>query len=114
MTRERLKQILARPAAGRTALAKAWPRTARHPEWGSFLEVNDGSTIHNLQCVVDAGLPGYADLAKSLQTGAAVCVTGELVDSPGKGQRYELKATDVIVYGDAPEYPLQKKGHTLE
>ena len=114
MARERIKQVLARPAAGGAAVAEGWLRTARHPKWGSFLEVNDGSCLKNLQCVVDASLPDYADLVKRLDTGAAVRVAGLLVDSPAKGQKYELRASAVRVHGAAPDYPLQKKGHTQE
>ena len=114
MTRERIKHVLMRPAAGGSAVAEGWLRTARHQKWGSFLEVNDGSCLKNLQCVVDASLPGYADLVKRLDTGAAVRVEGTLIDSPAKGQKYELKASAVHVYGAAPDFPLQKKGHTLE
>ncbi len=114
MARERIKQVLARPAAGGAAVAEGWLRTARHQKWGSFLEVNDGSCLQNLQCVVDATLPGYAELVKKLGTGAAVRVEGELIDSPAKGQKYELKAAAVHVHGEAPDFPLQKKGHTLE
>ena len=112
--RERIKQLLSRPQAGGQAVVNGWLRTARHQKWGSFLEVNDGSTIHSIQCVVDASLSGYETDVKPLQTGAAVRVTGTLVDSPGKGQKYEVKAESVHVYGLAPDYPLQKKGHTME
>jgi asparaginyl-tRNA synthetase len=114
MTRERIKQFLTRPQAGGTVVVQGWLRTARHQKWGSFLEVNDGSTIHSIQCVADSSLPGYEETIKPLQTGAAVKVTGELVDSPGKGQKYEVKAESVHVFGLAPDYPLQKKGHSFE
>jgi asparaginyl-tRNA synthetase len=112
--RERIKQLLSRPQAGGQAVVNGWLRTARHQKWGSFLEVNDGSTIHSIQCVVDASLPAYETDVKPLQTGAAVRVIGTLVDSPGKGQKYEVKAESIHVYGLAPDYPLQKKGHTME
>ncbi|HVJ82196.1 MAG TPA: asparagine--tRNA ligase [Planctomycetia bacterium] len=114
MRRERIAQLLGRPAAGGAAEVRGWLRTARHQKWGSFLEVNDGSTVRNLQCIADVALPNYEAQVKSLQTGASVRIAGSLVDSPGKGQKFELKATEVEVYGNAPDFPLQKKGHTLE
>lgn len=112
--RERIKDLLAREQAGGQVTIHGWVRTCRHSKGFSFLEVNDGSTIRNIQCVVDASLPNYQDEVSRLQTGASVRVTGELVDSPGKGQRFEIQASEVHVYGNAEGYPLQKKGHSME
>lgn len=96
-------------------LIKGWVRTRRDSKGLSFLEVNDGSCLQNLQVVVESTLPAYEQLAL-VTTGAAVAVHGTLLQSPGKGQTWELKATDVTLLGsaDAQTYPLQKKGHSDE
>ena len=73
------------------------------------LPVSDLPAIDFPTISVNASLPGYEETIKPLQTGAAVKVTGQLVDSPGKGQKYEVKAESVHVYGLAPDYPLQKE-----
>ncbi|QDU64133.1 Asparagine--tRNA ligase [Planctomycetes bacterium Pan216] len=114
MNRVRINELLQRPEAGGEVTIHGWVRTCRHSKGFSFLEINDGSIIHNIQCVVDADVPNYDRDVKALQTGASVRVTGRLVDSPGKGQRFEIQAKDVHVYGNAEGYPLQKKGHTME
>ena len=114
MRRQRIKHILQRDASGDEVTVHGWVRTCRHGKGFSFIEVNDGSTLHNLQCVVDADLANYDDEVRRLQTGASVMVRGELVDSPGKGQKFELRAAEVVVFGNAEDYPLQKKGHTME
>lgn len=114
MNRTRIKDVLARDKAGGEVTIHGWLRTCRHSKGFSFLEVNDGSILHNLQCIIDADLPNYEDEIKSLQTGASVMVRGELVDSPGKGQKFEVQASEVVVFGNAEGYPLQKKGHTME
>lgn len=92
-----------------------WVRTRRDAKGFSFLEINDGSCLTNLQVVVDEAAEGAA-LVKDLGTGAAVAVSGELVPSPGKGQRFELRAVGLELLGAAdPEtYPLQKKRHSDE
>ena len=93
---------------------KGWVRTRRDSKDFSFLEINDGSCLANIQGIADTGIPGYQDIAK-MTTGAAIGITGQLVDSPGKGQRWEIHATSIELIGEAPsDYPLQKKGHTPE
>lgn len=114
MKSDLIKGILNRPKAGDQVTINGWVRTARHSKGFSFVEVNDGTTILNLQAVCDATLPNYEATIKHIATGTSVRITGELVDSPGKGQKYELRASDVHVYGFAPDFPLQKKGHTME
>lgn len=114
MNRDRIKSILARERAGGEVAVCGWLRTARHSKGFSFLEVNDGSSLHNLQCVVDAALVNYSSEIAHLQTGASVRICGDLVDSPGKGQRFEVQAREVLVFGNADGFPLQKKGHTME
>lgn len=92
-------------------------RTRRDSRNGfSFIELNDGSCLKNLQVVVDAGIDGYEESIRQVTTGASVSVDGVLKDSPGKGQRVELHAESLRVIGtaDPATYPLQKKGHTME
>ncbi len=95
---------------------QGWVRTKRELKGFSFVEVNDGSSLANLQVLLNQDLPDYDALIKKLNTGASLEVTGMLVPSQGKGQRIELKAQTVQVYGEAdPEtYPLQKKRHSFE
>ena len=93
---------------------KGWVRTRRDSKEFSFLEMNDGSCLVNIQCIADAGISGYENIAK-MTTGAAVGITGKLVKSPGKGQKWEIHASSVELIGEAPaDYPLQKKGHSPE
>ncbi|MCX6999680.1 MAG: asparagine--tRNA ligase [Candidatus Sumerlaeota bacterium] len=96
-------------------LVRGWVRTRRDSKGFSFIEMNDGSCLKNLQVVVDAALPNYIEILR-LTVGSAIAVRGRLVKSPAKGQPFELRAEDVTIYGlaDPATYPLQKKGHTLE
>jgi asparaginyl-tRNA synthetase len=109
-----IKNALRSETAQDTITIKGWVRTRRDNKSFSFLEINDGSCLANIQCIADAGISGYGDIAR-MTTGAAVGVTGQLVESPGKGQQWEIHATEVELIGEAPaDYPLQKKGHTPE
>ena len=92
-----------------------WVRTRRDAKGFSFLEINDGSCLANIQCIVDESLPDYS-VVKDVNTGAAVDVRGELVESPGKGQKWEVRAAALTLLGmaDAEAYPLQKKRHSDE
>lgn len=91
-----------------------WVRTRRDARGLSFLEINDGSCLANVQVVVDASIPEYVGVAR-ISTGAAVEVRGRLAVSPGKGQEWEIRANSIELIGPAGEsYPLQKKRHTLE
>ena len=92
-----------------------WIRTRRDAKGFCFVELNDGSCLANLQCIVDEGTPAHAALGDA-STGASLAVTGELVPSPGKGQAWELRAAEIRVFGTAdPErFPLQKKRHSDE
>ena len=96
-------------------LVQGWVRTRRDAKGFSFLEINDGSCLANLQVVADEALPSY-EAVKSAQTGAAVSVVGQVVGSRGGGQKWEVRAEEVILLGPAdPEtYPLQKKRHSDE
>lgn len=92
-----------------------WIRTIRVQKSFSFIELNDGSMLSSLQIMADASLSLYKDLLKKLSTGASISVTGELVESVGKRQRWELKAHAIRLFGTCPEdYPLQKKRHSFE
>jgi len=115
MTR-RISELLRTGQPDELVTIKGWVRTKREQKGFSFIEVNDGSSMAGLQVVMNADLPDYESVVKRLSTGASVEVSGVLVPSPGKGQRIEVKADSVIVYGeaDAETYPLQKKRHSFE
>ncbi len=109
-----IKHVLASSAAGEGMLVQGWVRTRRDAKGFSFLEVNDGSCLANLQVIVDASTAG-SDQVHAISTGASVTVEGTVVASPAAGQKWELRATRLTVVGLADgAYPLQKKGHTLE
>ena len=113
--RSRVREILDRVSAGGDVLVQGWVRTRRSSRSVSFIQVNDGSTLRDLQCVVDETLPEYT-LIESVSTGCSVTVEGTLVESPAKGQKYEVqvKKLEVLGYADPENYPLQKKRHSLE
>ena len=92
-----------------------WVRTRRDSKGFSFLELNDGSCLKNLQVIIDEEVPTY-EIIKDVTTGAAVEILGELVPSPGKGQKWEVRATELKLLGtaDADDFPLQKKRHSDE
>ena len=115
MHRSKVKEILARDSAGGQVLIQGWVKTRRSSGAVSFIQISDGSTLRDLQVVVQESLPDYA-LAESLTTGCSISVVGELVQSQGKGQKYEVQASKLEVLGlaDPNTYPLQKKRHTLE
>ncbi len=109
-----IKNALGSTEAKDNLTVKGWVRTRRDSKGFSFLELNDGSCLSGLQTVVDAGTPGYADIAR-FTTGASAVITGNLVPSPAAGQKWELRATRIELVGEADaSYPLQKKGHSLE
>ena len=115
MRRTRVVDALRSQAAVEHILVKGWVRTRRDAKGLSFLEINDGSGLRNLQIIVEETSPASASLAL-VMTGAAVEVEGALVASLGQGQQWEVRATGLRVLGTAdPEtYPLQKKRHTDE
>jgi asparaginyl-tRNA synthetase len=98
------------------ATVQGWVRTKREAKGLTFLEINDGSCLQGLQVVVSQELPDYEQIIKQINTGAAVGAEGVLVTSPGKGQRIEMQAQSLQIFGAAdPEtYPLQKKRHSFE
>ncbi len=103
-------------AVGKKAVLQGWVRTRRDSKGGfSFIELNDGSSMSNVQIVADANLENYESEIKHLHTGASVRITGEVKESPAKGQKTEIQAEKVELIGQADEtFPLQKKGHTME
>ncbi len=112
----KIVQLLRSGNPDETVTIRGWVRTKREQKTFTFIEVNDGSSMMGLQAVVSDQVPGYADAIKRINTGASVSIAGKLVASQGKGQRIELQAESLTVYGEAdPEtYPLQKKRHSFE
>ena len=113
--RLRIKELLRGELVGQSVCVKGWVRTKRGNKAVSFIALNDGSTIHNIQIVADND-KFEASLLSKITTGASLSIVGELVASQGKGQSVEIQASEIEVLGTAdPEtYPLQKKGHSLE
>jgi asparaginyl-tRNA synthetase len=111
-SRIKIKEVLQTAPEGQEITVMGWVRTFRNNQ---FIALNDGSTIENLQVVLD--LEGFSpDLLKKITTGAAIKAQGQLIPSMGKGQDVEVKASSIHIFGEAdPEkYPLQPKRHSLE
>jgi asparaginyl-tRNA synthetase len=115
MKRKRIKQLLDNPATGEEVLVKGWVRTRRGNKNISFIALNDGSTINNIQVVAENSAFDES-LLREITTGACLAVSGKLVESQGQGQNVEINASSIEIYGkcDAETYPLQKKGHSME
>ena len=115
MRRTMIKEVLASSEAGGDYLVQGWVKTKRTSKNLSFIQLNDGSTIRDIQIVADQSLPNYSQI-ESVSTGYSVSVRGTLVDSPGQGQQYEIQASSLEVLGEAdPDtYQLQKKRHSFE
>ena len=111
-TRLRVGDILAKPTVGQLVEVNGWLRTRRGSKHLAFLVINDGSSQDSLQVVADRDTDGYEQLSE-FNTGAALQVAGEVKVSPGR-QQVEVQARTLTLIGAAPDYPLQKKGHTLE
>jgi asparaginyl-tRNA synthetase len=91
-----------------------WVRNLRVSKKFGFIELNDGSFFQNLQVVFEEDLPNFAEVCK-LGISTALVITGTLVASPGNGQAFELRATEILLEGACPsDYPLQKKRHSFE
>lgn len=116
MINRRIRDILHNGKPDEELTVYGWVRTKRELKGFAFIEVNDGSSLASLQIVLDESTDYYEVILKKLNTGASVEATGVLVASQGKGQRIELKAQTLKVYGEAdPDtYPLQKKRHSFE
>lgn len=114
MKRTKIVKLLKSRSPDERVLIQGWVRTRRDAKGFSFIEVNDGSCLGNIQVIADSGLDNYENIRK-LIAGSAIGVTGTLVASPGKGQAWEIQASRIDIIGDALEsYPLQKKRHTDE
>ncbi len=114
LKRERVSELL-KKVPGSEVLAKGWVRTKRGNKNIAFIALNDGSTINNIQVVCE--LKNFdEEMMKSITTGACIKVTGDLVESLGSGQKVEISAKEIEIYGtaDPEKYPLQKKGHSME
>ena len=114
-----IQDLLAgRASVGSEVTARGWIRTRRDSKAGlSFLHVSDGSCFDPIQVVAEASLPNYVEEVSKLTTGCAVVVNGTLVESQGKGQKYEIHAKNVEVVGwvDNPDsYPVSAKRHSFE
>ena len=119
MIEHRIADIFAgKVALGQTATVEGWIRTRRDSKAGlSFLHVLDGSCFDPIQVVAPAELDGYEDVVLKITTGCAVRISGEVVESKGKGQKVELRAENVEVLGwveDPETYPMPAKRHSLE
>ena len=114
VSRMKIKDLL-NEAPGKEVLAKGWVRTKRGNKQVKFIALNDGSTINNIQIVAETERFDE-ELIKRITTGASLAVRGQLVESIGSGQKVELKAESIEIYGecDPMRYPLQKKDTSLE
>jgi asparaginyl-tRNA synthetase len=113
----RIAPLLVDGQPGESVTVAGWVRTRRDSKQAfSFIELNDGSCMANLQVVTDANVLGYAETIKQVNTGASIRVTGELKESPGSKQRVELHAKTLELIGPSggDEFPLQKKRHSFE
>jgi asparaginyl-tRNA synthetase len=114
MKRQKISRLLDSEKPIDNILINGWIRTKRNAKTFSFIEVNDGSCLKNIQVVVDENTPDYSEI-KKLTTGSAVSVKGNLIASQGGGQQWEVQALNIDIISLAPEtFPLQKKRHTDE
>ena len=114
MERTKIHKLLQSEAPLDQVLIKGWVRTRRDAKNFSFIEINDGSCLKNIQVIADDVLPNYEDI-KKLTTGSALSVSGKLMESKGGGQKWEVAAEQVDIISLAPEtYALQKKRHSDE
>ena len=117
MKRIKIKELLNNMQGEESVLVNGWVRTRRDSKGGfSFLEINDGSCQANIQAIVEHSLKEFAGVDKKITTGSCIAISGQLVVSEGKGQKMEIQATAIEVYGsaDVETYPLQKKRHSFE
>src|ERR1700722_16209940 len=104
-------------SVGKQVRLDGWVRTRRDSKGGfSFLELNDGSCLGNVQIIAEAALTNYQSEVLHLSAGSSVTVEGAVQSSPAKGQATEVRASRLVVHGfaDPARYPLQKKGHSME
>lgn len=114
MKRTKVADALKSTDFGKDICVKGWVRTHRSSKAVDFIAVNDGSTINNIQVVIDPTKTD-ANLLKQITTGACICAEGKLVESQGKGQTVEIQGENIILYGPCGnDYPMQKKGQSFE
>lgn len=114
MKRTKVADALKSTDFGKDICVKGWVRTHRSSKAVDFIAVNDGSTINNIQVVIDPTKTD-ANLLKQITTGACICAEGKLVESQGKGQTVEIQGDNIILYGPCGnDYPMQKKGQSFE
>ena len=112
--RTRIADALKRTDFGATVNVKGWVRTKRGSKAVNFVALNDGSTIKNIQIVIDADKFDEEQI-KLITTGACISVNGELVESQGAGQSVELQCRELQILGTCgADYPMQKKGQSFE
>ena len=113
--RTKIAALLTGELCDQEVCVRGWVRTKRDSKNVSFITLNDGSNQSGIQIIIDSEIANHAEVVQ-LNTGAAIEGVGKLVVSPGKGQKYEIQAQQINIYGNASgdSYPLQKKGHTLE
>ncbi len=113
---KRIQTLLTQKETNKKVTIRGWIRTRRDTGSFSFLEVNDGSCLANLQVIADKDLPNYEKDVSKLSAGCSVVIAGTLQESPAKGQDVELHAelVEVVGWADPESYPLQKKRHSLE
>lgn len=114
MERSKINSLINSDTPQKHIIINGWVRTKRDSKTFSFIEINDGSSLKNIQVIADQTLSNYDDI-KKITTGSALSVSGSLVESKGGGQKWEIHAASVDIINIAPEsYPLQKKRHTDE
>lgn len=114
MKRTKVADALKSTDFGKDICVKGWVRTHRSSKAVDFIAVNDGSTINNIQVVIDPTKTD-ANLLKQITTGACICAEGKLVESQGKGQTVEIQGENINLYGPCGnDYPMQKKGQSFE
>jgi asparaginyl-tRNA synthetase len=115
MIKYKIKDILSSEKINFEAVICGWVRTSRDAKDFCFIEINDGSAVDNIQIIAENTLGNYQEIL-NLTTGSSVSVTGDVVQSLGKGQKFEIRAKNIRIFGyaDAATYPLQKKRHSFE
>lgn len=114
MKRTKIVDALASTNYNQEITVMGWVRTHRSSKAVDFIQLNDGSTIKNIQVVVDAGIASD-ELLKQITTGSCISVKGILVESPAQGQASEVQAKEIELFGAcASDYPMQKKGQSFE
>ena len=117
MKRTKIKELLNSKEEHEEVLVKGWVRTRRDSKGGfSFIEINDGSCLANIQVIIEHSLKEFSKVDKQITTGSCLAITGRLVASEGKKQKMEIQTDFIEVYGtaDVETFPLQKKRHSFE